>query len=288
MNCRTDLAIECTAPENADKTQGVSIKRRNGEKTVTTDILISTEKASETAGKPVGRYITVEVTEFSNDAELFDERFEEITACIKELLPDGDEPVLVAGLGNDNITPDALGPVCVNSIFSTRHLSKELLSQAGLENIKSVCALSAGVLGQTGMETGEILQSVVSFLKPRAVIVIDALACAELARLGKTVQLTDTGITPGSGVGNSRKEISRNTLGVPVIAVGVPTVVDALTIAREVTGIAAEGEDGEINTMMVTPRDIDTLIHRASRLIALCINSALQPSVEPELLLSLV
>ena len=288
MKIRTDLAIENTAFEEDEKIKGVETENASTDKTLTTVIEIKTEAAAKKTGQPVGKYVTVELSEFSNDAELFDERFEELTRVLSELIPQGSAPVLVIGLGNENITPDALGPACINSIFSTRHLDSELLKQAGLEQLNSVCALSAGVLGQTGMETGEIVKGIVTFLKPKAVIVIDALACAGLERLGRTVQITDTGIIPGSGVGNSRKELSRDTLGVPVIAVGVPTVVDALTIAREVTGDEVEGEDSEICSMMVTPRDIDLLIHRASRLLALSINSALQPSVEPELLLSLV
>ncbi len=289
MRYRSDLAIENTCVEGEERLKGVTKLCRSTDKTVTTEIIIEHEDAARLVGQPCGRYITVELSEFSNDAELFDERFEEITSALRSLLPDGEGTVLAVGLGNESITPDALGPLCIDSVFSTRHLTEELLKQAGLEKLQSVCALATGVLGQTGMETGEIIKSVASFLKPKAVIAVDALACASLDRLGRTVQLTDTGITPGSGVGNSRTGLTSETLGVPVIAVGVPTVVDAVTIAREVSGSEPDRDEAnEISAMMVTPRDIDLLIHRAARLLALSINSALQPSVDPELLLSLV
>ena len=196
--------------------------------------------------------------------------------------------MLVAGIGNKDITPDALGPRCAEGIFSTRHITSELAEEIGLDFLNPVCSLATGVLGQTGIETGEIIKSVADAIKPKAVIVIDALAAAGLERLGRTVQITDTGITPGSGVGNKRAEISKNTLGVPVIAIGVPTVVDAVTLARAMTGNKTATESSEAQNMMVTPREIDVMIERAAKLISLCVNCALQPETDPELLLSVV
>ena len=239
-------------------------------------------------GKPVGEYITVELDEFSYDTELLDDRMKSISTQISSLLPKGDGTVLVAGIGNKDITPDALGPRCAEGIFSTRHITSELAEEIGLDFLNPVCSLATGVLGQTGIETGEIIKSVADAIKPKAVIVIDALAAAGLERLGRTVQITDTGITPGSGVGNKRAEISKNTLGVPVIAIGVPTVVDAVTLAKDMTGNKTATESAEAQNMMVTPREIDVMIERAAKLISLCVNCALQPETDPELLLSVV
>lgn len=286
MNVRTDLA--CESEEFADGHHSDSAKKelRHTEKTDVTVIDIDSDELSAQLGKPCGKYVTVEMSEFSVDSEILDDRLKSLVNEITALLPDGEGTVLVAGIGNEDITPDAIGPLCAKSIFSTRHIDSALAFETGLENLKPVCAIATGVLGQTGIETGEIIKSLVDFINPKAVIAVDALACASLKRLGKTVQLTDTGITPGSGVGNSRAEISKSTLGVPVIAIGVPTVVDAVTIAKTVSDSVNENE--EALNMMVTPREIDVLVKRAARLVALAINSALQPDIDPELLLSVV
>lgn len=289
MNVRTDLALEkeefITHPENT----GIKKRKKHTEKTEVTEIEIVSSDGERAIGKPKGRYITVEMSEFSYDSEILDDRLKSLTAEIKRLIPDGENPVLVAGIGNENITPDALGPLCAKSIFSTRHIDNKLAYEIGFKSLHPVCTLATGVLGQTGIETGEIIKSVVSSISPRAVILVDALAAASLSRLGKTVQITDTGITPGSGVGNSRAEISEKTLGVPVIAIGVPTVVDAVTLARDITENAElENTAENAKNMMVTPREIDVMVKRAAKLIALSINCALQPEIEPDILLSVV
>ena len=288
MNARTDLAIEKDSFISGNRPKGIRRKIFETEKTKVTKISVLDKEAAEVIGKPVGEYITVELDEFSYDTELLDDRMKSISTQILSLLPKGDGTVLVAGIGNKDITPDALGPRCAEGIFSTRHITSELAEEIGLDFLNPVCSLATGVLGQTGIETGERIKSVADAIKPKAVIVIDALAAAGLERLGRTVQITDTGITPGSGVGNKRAEISKNTLGVPVIAIGVPTVVDAVTLARAMTGNKTATENAEAQNMMVTPREIDVMIERAAKLIALCVNCALQPETDPELLLSVV
>lgn len=289
MNIRTDLAIEKEEFITGNNTKGIVKKRKTTEKTKVTEIEITDRASEEKIGKPMGKYITVEMDELSYDSELLDDRLKSLKAEIIKLLPEKEGTVLVAGIGNESITPDALGPKCAKLIFSTRHIDSNLKQEIGLEELNPVCALATGVLGQTGIETGEIIKSVVNTVNPKAVIVIDALAAAGLNRLGKTVQLTDTGITPGSGVGNSRAEINEKTLGVPVIAIGVPTVVDAITLTKDITKVAEFNRDSaETENMIVTPREIDTVIERAARLLALAINCALQPEMDPELLLSVV
>ncbi len=289
MNVRTDLALEKEEFITNSENTGIKKRKKRTEKTEVTEIEIVSSDGEKAIGKPKGRYITVEMTEFSCDSEILDDRLTSLTAEIKRLLPDGEDPVLVAGIGNENITPDALGPLCAKSIFSTRHIDSRLAYEIGFKSLHPVCTLATGVLGQTGIETGEIIKSVVLSILPRAVILVDALAAASLSRLGRTVQITDTGITPGSGVGNSRAEISEKTLGVPVIAIGVPTVVDAVTLARDVTENARlENTVENAKNMMVTPREIDVMVKRAAKLIALSVNCALQPEIEPDILLSVV
>ncbi len=287
MSMRTDLAIESEEFANKNNFSAVKKQFRRTENTKITKIDIDSDDVSRKIGKPCGKYITVEMPEFSTDSEILDDRLSSLKEEIISLLPEGKGTVLVVGIGNEEITPDAIGPLCIKSIFSTRHIDSKLAAEAGFERLNPVCALATGVLGQTGMETGEIIKSIAEHLKPKAVIVVDALACASLKRLGRTVQLTDTGITPGSGVGNSRAEISKRTLGIPVIAIGVPTVVDAETIVKNLTG-KSEIKSSDEENMIVTPRDVDVLVRRAARLIALSVNSALQPEIEPELLLSVV
>ncbi|MBR5191011.1 MAG: GPR endopeptidase, partial [Clostridia bacterium] len=182
--------------------------------------------------------------------------------------------------------PDALGPLCARQIFSTRHIKGEFIKDLGIKNMKSVASVSTGVLGQTGIESAEYIKGIVNLINPDAVIVIDALASRRLARLGKTVQLTDTGITPGSGVGNYRKTIDKSTLGIPVISMGVPTVVDGNTIVNDLIG-NKNNIDISAENMMVTPREIDTIITRAARLLSLSINCALQPDMKPDMFLAL-
>ncbi|MBR5544269.1 MAG: GPR endopeptidase [Clostridia bacterium] len=286
MNCRTDIALERQEMLEESAQKGIKVKRWEKEKAKVIEIEVLNELGAESINKPIGRYITVEVPEFSHESELLDGRLTALTEAIKNLIPTNAEKILVVGLGNENITPDALGPLCARQIFSTRHIKGEFIKDLGIKNMKSVASVSTGVLGQTGIESAEYIKGIVNLINPDAVIVIDALASRRLARLGKTVQLTDTGITPGSGVGNYRKTIDKSTLGIPVISMGVPTVVDGNTIVNDLIG-NKNNIDISAENMMVTPREIDTIITRAARLLSLSINCALQPDMKPDMFLAL-
>ena len=286
MNCRTDIALERQEMLEERAQKGIKVKRWEKEKAKVIEIEVLNELGAESINKPIGRYITVEVPEFSHESELLDGRLTALTEAIKNLIPINAEKILVVGLGNENITPDALGPLCARQIFSTRHIKGEFIKDLGIKNMKSVASVSTGVLGQTGIESAEYIKGIVNLINPDAVIVIDALASRRLARLGKTVQLTDTGITPGSGVGNYRKTIDKSTLGIPVISMGVPTVVDGNTIVNDLIG-NKNNIDISAENMMVTPREIDTIITRAARLLSLSINCALQPDMKPDMFLAL-
>ena len=198
--------------------------------------------------------------------------------CIRSLLPQ-EGTVLVVGLGNSSITPDALGPQVAQHILVTRHLTEELARSLGMGSLRKTAALIPGVLGQTGVESGELTAALVNFIQPSAVIVVDALAAQDYGRLGRTIQISDSGIAPGSGVQNSRKELSRRTLGIPVLSIGVPTVIDAATLAAQLTGSSCEQAH---QTAMVTPREIDRLIGHSAKFIALAINKALYPELSLE------
>lgn len=286
MNCRTDIALERQEMLSENAQKGIKVNRWEKDKAQVTEIEVLNDFGAESINKPIGRYITVEVPEFSHESELLDGRLTALTESIKNLIPNNAEKVLVVGLGNENITPDALGPLCARQIFSTRHIKGEIIKDLGIKNMKSVASVSTGVLGQTGIESAEYIKGIVNLINPDAVIVVDALASRRLARLGKTVQLTDTGITPGSGVGNYRKSIDKSTLGIPVISMGVPTVVDGNTIVNDLTG-SKNNKVVNANNMMVTPREIDTIISRAARLLSLSINCALQPDMKPDMFLAL-
>lgn len=289
MQIRTDLALERRELITGKATDNVQVRKRRHGAAEITEVEVCNAAGEKEIGKPQGKYITVEIPEFAHDSELLDGRLTAMTETLYSLLPK-DGAVLVAGLGNPDITPDALGPRTARGVFATRHIDKAFAQSLGFSELREVCAVCFGVLGQTGMETAEALRGMVDTVHPCAVITVDALASRSLSRLGKTVQLTDTGITPGSGIGNSRARIDRETLGVPVIAVGVPTVVDAATLIHDFTDghTPHEAYAKEAATMMVTPREVDTLVRRASRFLSLAINCALQPTLEPELLLNIV
>ena len=204
--------------------------------------------------------------------------------------------VLVAGLGNVEITPDALGPKAASKVLATRHIRGEVARSTGLDRLRAVAVVNTGVTGQTGIETGELLQGVIKNIRPSAMIAVDALASRRLERLGCTVQISDTGISPGASVGNRRVRIGSDTMGIPVIAVGVPTVVDAVTLAFDLLEIDDEKESVELSrsvspqgrSMVVTPKEVDLLIDRAARLISLSVNMALQTDIDTEDLLDLL
>ena len=287
MNLRTDLALEqreISAPEDTDGIECEEVKK--GEAKITR-IEITNENGAKRLNRKMGRYITVELPNLSRFAD-FTQTAKIIADELKTLLPQ-DGLILVAGLGNDKITPDALGPGCASLIFSTRHIGKELQKSIGFEHLRPVARVIPGVLGQNGIETVEILEGIIRRVSPAALITVDALASRRLSRLGSTVQICNTGISPGSGVGNARAEISQNTVGIPVISVGVPTVVDAVTLACDLIGEnVSKKAEKDSERMMVTPREIDLLIEHASKLVAAAINSALQPHMDIDELLSLV
>jgi len=276
MNIRTDLAVESIGEGGLPA--GVRREVR-GKAFEITEIIIEDDSCMETLGKGRGRYITLEGRELSRFADDYEDMTGELAGELRRLIPDGE--ILVVGLGNNDITPDAVGPQAAAKVLATRHLRDELGSDGEdfLLSLRRVSSFAGGVLGQTGIETAEIVRAIAEQLQPAGIIAIDALACSDVSRLGTTVQISDSGISPGSGVSNSRRELSRKNLGIPVIAVGVPTVVDMHTIVRNLTG---SDIPAELPNMMVTPRDVDRLTERASQLIAFGINLALHPALSFE------
>ena len=270
MEIRTDLAKEAVQSSGITDINGITEQNRRYKDVDINEVDIKTDEASNRVNKPKGRYITVSVTSFLAPNERETDETEAIAEVLTELIPNG--KILVAGLGNTDITPDAIGPIAVSNIFATRHISLAGVEIEGLENVREITAVATGVLGKTGLESAETVKCLCEYVKPDCVIVIDALACSEISRLGTTVQITDSGIAPGSGVKNARKELSKNSLGVPVIAIGVPTVIDASVFAK----------DENARNMMVTPRDIDSVVTRTARVISLALNKALIPNLSFE------
>lgn len=292
---RTDLAMENGEKYEKDNIEipGVQIRKHyNRVKDIhTTLVKIETEHGARLMEKPMGTYITMEAPSLVvSDEDYHREISLELSRHLKKLLPKPIDSVLVVGLGNHNVTPDALGPAVIGNLQITRHLVREYGSGVpGTENKPMVSALVPGVMAQTGMETLEIVQGVVEKTHPGAVVVIDALVARNTKRLNCTVQLTDTGISPGSGVGNYRCGLTRKTLGIPVIGIGIPTVVDAGTIVHDAVSNLLEAlEESEIDeflgeiispslkSMFVTPKDIDETIKRLSFTISEGINMAFQ------------
>lgn len=295
MNFRTDLALECRETLQETEIDGVFCHTKQDKNVTVSTIKVKNDNGAKILGKPKGTYITFDVKPFMSSSDLFDTQLSMLSEKLRELLPD-EGTILVAGLGNDKITPDALGPKCISLLLATRHISSELAKSIGFSSLRSVAGIVPGVLGQTGIETVEIIEGVVKKIKPSAVIIVDALASRKLSRLGTTVQMTNTGVSPGSGVGNSRKNIDEKTLGVPVIAIGVPTVVDGATMAfdlLEKIGMESDIEQWsekikDEKFMMVTPKEIDLVIERAAKLLAMGINLALQPNLSAEEILAIV
>ncbi len=273
MGIRTDLAVERLELAGESLPKGAKREEENLKGVTLVTVHVTDEEAARKLGKPEGRYLTVECAPFRKAPADFEAEVLAVAEAVSRLLPEG--PVLVTGLGNASITPDALGPEVVNLMLATRHIGPEFAASLGLGSLRPVSVIAPGVLGQTGMETCEILTALVKETSPAAVVVVDALAAGDPSRLGATVQVCDTGISPGSGVANRRKELSRQTLGVPVVAVGVPTVVDYPL-------------EGRSEPMMVTPREVDTVIENAAKTVAFALNKALQPELALEDILALV
>ncbi len=276
---RTDLAMEAAADVLLGE-EDIAQSREVCGKGVAYRMEIRSERAAAAVGKPRGKYVTVQLPSLSDDETDLDEEAVSIARQLRLLLPPTGT-VLIVGLGNRTVTPDALGPTAAEMVLATRHIHGEFARAAGLEDLRPTAVLSPGVLGQTGTESGEIVRGVCREVKPAAVIVIDALAARDPARLGNTVQLCDTGIAPGSGVGNNRHPLDRSMLGVPVIGIGVPTVVDAASLVRSYLEEPLASPPPRHPVLMVTPREIDLVISRAARLVAMSINRALQPGYSP-------
>lgn len=291
MQLRTDLAVE--AREIAgEHILGTEFKTYSENGLEISRLTVKNQKAKQALGKEIGTYITIELPSLTDNFSETDERLITIGEEIRSLLP-VNGLVLVVGLGNTEITPDSLGPKTSSHILATRHITGEIARATGLDKLRPVAVMQTGVTGQTGIETGEYIMSVVKRIKPNAVVAIDALASRRLERLGCTLQISDTGISPGAGVGNHRTKINRETIGVPVIAIGVPTVVDVQTLANDLIGDEFNSQTKEQisphgRQMVVIPREIDLLTERASRLIAFALNGALQNEFDLPDLVSLM
>ncbi len=284
---RTDLALEArelyaaSAPE-LSALSGVSAREERREGCLITRVDVLDETGARAIGKPVGSYRTVEFSP-SGDAEVFEAQVRCLARELTDLLPeDPQAPLLVLGLGNRAITPDAVGPLTVEYTVVTRHLRRHMPEAFG--HLRPVAALSPGVLGTTGLESAEVLRGVADQCRPGAVIAVDALASLSLSRLCAAVQLSDAGIVPGSGVGNARQALNKETLGIPVIALGVPTVMDAAALAEEVweragTPLPPGDRRRETEGMIVTPKDIDARVREAGRLLGTAISAAAHPTL---------
>ncbi len=274
---RTDMARELYQ-DNAGM-EGVSEETAADGDIEISRIRIESERAAEKLGKPVGRYVTIELPDenvFGPDtqARAVTHIAEELVRLMRGCAPDGE--VLVLGLGNRFVTPDSLGPRTVDKILVTRHIQTHV-PEAAPEGMRSVSAIAPGVLGTTGVETIEIVGGLIDKLRPAALLCIDALASRRAGRISASIQLSDAGILPGAGVHNRRAGITGESMGLPVFAVGVPTVVDAMTIAGEALRPAElpDRAQDELRDLIVTPKDIDAIIERSSRRLADGINRAL-------------
>lgn len=286
MDLRTDLALEKRELLGREEPEGVESEESDQGGVKFTKIRVINENGSEALGKPIGTYITAEIPELMKNPVTDEDMIEAVAAQLRSLLPK-DGSILAVGLGNTRITPDAVGPKSVSMVLATRHIGKELSDEIGLGELRSVAGFVPGVLGRTGLEAAESVKGLVGAVSPSAIIVVDALAARKLSRLGTTIQISDIGIIPGSGVGNARKEITERSVGVPVISVGIPTVVDVGTLVADLTGSNSE-IPSESRDMIITPREIDIVIERASELIGMSINKALQPDISVDEMMMLV
>ncbi|MEI3162465.1 MAG: GPR endopeptidase [Lachnospirales bacterium] len=306
----TDLALEiaeniCNSPD------GIDVKKEECklENTYLTVVEITNAKGAEQMGRPIGTYITLE-SEFikENDIEAHEKLIEILSKKIKNLCPKNLNTTLVIGLGNLHITPDSLGPKAIDKILVTRHI-KDTVPDDINNSVASVAALAPGVMGMTGIETVEVVKGVTDRVKPDLVIAIDALAARKVSRVNSTIQLSNTGVAPGAGVGNKRKTLNEDSLGVPVIAIGVPTVVDAATMANDtiekvIDALLKESKKGSsfynmlkdtaeeekynlikdvldpyTENMFVTPKEVDAVVENIVNIIANSINIALHPGI---------
>lgn len=306
---RTDLAVEArdlVRERVGREPDGIISDEQTGEYCSAVTVRVTTPEAERLTGKSMGTYVTIECPDIRvSPKEAKDEVAKFLSSSLRSMLQSfgvtPDDEVLVAGLGNWNATPDAIGPMVVGKLLVTRHLSR-VLPPEKRGGLRSVSALSPGVLGLTGIETAEIVASVVEKTRPKAVIVVDALAARNTSRIGTSVQIGNTGINPGSGVGNRRFGITAETLGVPVIAVGVPTVVDVTTIIMDVLEAIGRGGDSnvlqlppdrmrqavvnmigpDLSQMVVTPKEVDVIVEMMSTVVAGGMNTALHESLSED------
>ena len=283
MDIRTDLVTEQREMHTEKLNGAVSSREYNGD-VLFEKVCIETDDAAKALNRAIGTYITVQFGDLTIISDYSIIR-DTVIRALDELLPNARESVLIVGLGNSDITPDAIGPLTADRMLATRHISRTLADKLGLSGLKSVSAVIPGVLGKTGIESQEIIRGIVERTKPSAIIAVDALAARRTERLCRTIQLCNTGIAPGSGVQNSRMEISRDVLGVPVIAVGIPTVVDVASLVADHTGSKPNNKLGQ---MMVTPKEIDLLVRRCAELLAESLNLFLQPELDVNSLRALV
>lgn len=284
-NIRTDLALEAhrLSTQDGKEIEGVIVtNRQEGEITIS-KVEIINDAGSETLGKSIGNYITIECPTIRYSADDSRRVCSQIAQEIRKMTKiDRNTVTLIVGLGNSEITPDALGTEVVSHILITHHLKnhmQEYLKEALGEEISGVCAITPGVLGTTGIETVETIKGIAAHIKPDLIIAVDALAAGEIQRVSNTIQISDAGIQPGSGVGNNRAGMNEETLGTKVISIGVPTVIDARNISdMEIPQ--------ELSPLMVTTKDIDLVIKKCAKTIADGINLALHKNITLEEILA--
>ncbi len=303
MSIRTDLALEAHEiyTKNAEKTSeinGVIARTISDGGVKITKIEITNKNGAEALKKPQGNYITIEAPDIISDNEEYERACIHIAKNLSELLGEiENKSVLVVGLGNNEITPDALGPCVLSRLIVTRHM-KNHMPHIFDENFSNVCAIAPGVLGTTGIESVDVIKAVAREVDAKVIIAVDALASRSPERISTTIQISDTGIQPGAGVGNRREGLNEENLGIKVIAIGVPTVIDAKTIARDSLDLAfektkklSEEEKEKIisdvlfenkNKLIVTPKDIDMVIERAAKTLAKGINMSLHRGLSGE------
>lgn len=273
MNIRTDLIAEIKEDVKENLKGAEASEETVGGVKIST-VKLTDKKAARILQKPVGTYCTVEFDRLDFVSDTSD-IIKATVKAFKSVVCGRTENALVVGLGNTDITPDSLGPFVADRVLATRHLSNELKQDLGLEGLKSVCCLSPNVLGKTGIESYDLITAAAKMINPDIIIAVDALAARSPERLCRTIQISDSGICPGAGVNNARKELSFGTIGIPVIAVGVPTVIDA-------NGFFKADEN-----MMVTPKEIDLLTEKAVQILSRAINIFLQPLLDIETIESL-
>lgn len=286
---RTDLAIEAKEMyhENVREVteiQGIKARSKEIDGITVSHIEVLDETGSNNIGKPIGNYYTLEIPEFLDFGYAYYYSATELLSSeLKKILPDiGKKTALVVGLGNRHITSDALGPHTIDRVIVTRHLFE--YSSKNFENLGSLCAIAPSVLGLTGVETADIVKGICEKISPGVVVLVDALASRKTERVATTIQMSDTGLNPGAGIGNHRKEITEKSLGVPVISIGVPMVVDAATVAYDaISELGLSTDIGDIDkyikrkrgnqaSFIVTPKDIDKLTKQMSNVISSAIN----------------